>query len=153
MPQLTRIQPSKEDIDVLFYGSLNERRVKVLGKLQEKGVKVTDLFGVYGHKRDAYISRSKIVLNIHFFESKVFEIVRISYLLANRKFVISELGSDRKIETFFDAGLVFSTYDTIIDTCLNYLKDGRIRAKIAKKGFSLMRSLDQVQFLKGALEG
>lgn len=138
---------------MLFYGSLNERRVKILSQLQEKGVKVIHLWGVYGPERDEYISRSKIILNIHFYESKVFEVVRVSYLLANRKFVISELGNDRKIEEFFGDGLVFSTYGAIVDTCLNYLKDGGTRAKIAKRGFSLMKSLDQIQFLRGAIKG
>jgi len=37
--------------------------------------------GVYGNQRDGFISRSKLVLNIS--TNASFEIVRISYLLAN----------------------------------------------------------------------
>ncbi|MCP3890377.1 MAG: hypothetical protein GY702_16130 [Desulfobulbaceae bacterium] len=51
----------EKDIDILFYGSLNERRLKVLEELKAKGVNVVHLFGVYGKKRDLYISRAKVV--------------------------------------------------------------------------------------------
>jgi hypothetical protein len=63
------------------------------------------------------------------------------------------LGTDRKLEEFFGDGVVFCTYGSIADVCLNYLTDGKIREKIAKRGFAIMKSLDQVQFLREALKG
>src|SRR5580658_4511667 len=62
VPELRRIQASKvQNIDVLFYGSLNERRSRILQALKDSGVKVHSAFGVYGKERDALIARSKIV--------------------------------------------------------------------------------------------
>lgn len=89
--RLCRIEPAPaRDIDVLFYGSVNERRLQVLEALVKTGLRVESLFGVYGAARDAMIARSRIVLNVHYYPSRIFEIVRISYLLANRVCVVSE---------------------------------------------------------------
>ncbi|MHC4843687.1 MAG: hypothetical protein ACYTEE_07795, partial [Planctomycetota bacterium] len=89
------------------------------------GLKVEALFGVYGVERDHYISRAKIVLNIHFYETKVFEIVRVSYLLANKKFVISEPGNDQELESPFRDGLVFLPYNGLVEECVKYLRKRR----------------------------
>jgi hypothetical protein len=80
----------QKDIDVLFYGSVTERRKAVLDELERMGAKVKVLFGVYGKERDACIGRSRIVLNIHFYDAKIFEAVRVSYLLNNRCCIVSE---------------------------------------------------------------
>ena len=54
MHQLSRIKPTyKQDIDVLFYGSINERRRKILNDLHAIGLKIKVLpVGTYGKKRD-----------------------------------------------------------------------------------------------------
>jgi hypothetical protein len=80
VPQLSRIQQTEEDIDVLFYGSINERRWHIIQSLKAHGVRTETVFGVYGNERDKLIARSKILLNMHFYEAKVFEVVRVSYL-------------------------------------------------------------------------
>jgi hypothetical protein len=66
VPELTRIAPAPEDIDVLFYGASYERRCAVLRDLHDRGLRVKWPSGVYGARRDAWIARSKIVLNIHY---------------------------------------------------------------------------------------
>ena len=120
-PILPRIEPGPEDIDVLFYGSLNDRRAAVLADLQARGAVVHHAFGVYGAERDALVARSSVVLNMHYFEARVFEIVRVSYLLANRRFVVSERGGDATLEAPFTAGLVFADYDDLADTVESFL--------------------------------
>lgn len=139
-PALTRIAAADEDIDVLFYGSLNERRAVVLRELTRRGLRVKHLFGVYGAERDAWIARARIVLNMHFFEAKVFEAVRVSYLLANRRFVVSERGNDPAEEAAFADGLVFSDYASLADTCEDWLGRAQARRDVADAGFALMRA-------------
>ena len=151
MPELTRIEPAQCDIDFLWYGSLNERRAVILKRLHEMGYSVEALFGVYGASRDAFIARSKIVLNIHFYESKVIEIGRIYYLLANRRFVISEKGNDRELEDHIRDGLVLTDYENMVEACVRYLKEDKLRQGIAEKGFSIISSFSQPQFLRNVL--
>ena len=115
VPELTRITPAPEDIDVLFYGALNGRRYAVLRDLHDRGLRVKWRSGVYGASRDAWIARLKIVLNIHYWEAKIFEITRVSYLLANRRAVVSERGGDPTVERDLASGIAFADYDELVD--------------------------------------
>lgn len=151
VPELTRISGKEPDIDVLFYGSLNPRRLAVLDQLSAAGARVERLFGLYGAERDAYISRSKIVLNMHFYEAKVLEVVRIFYLLANGVFVVSERGADTEESGRFEGGLAFSGYEQLGSTCLRYLGDPRSRQLIAARGQGLIRQQEQTQYLAPAI--
>jgi hypothetical protein len=56
----------KKDIDILFYGSINEHRSNILSKLKEK-YNVSIIRTWDGNILDSYISRSKILLNIHYY--------------------------------------------------------------------------------------
>lgn len=154
VPGLTRIEASagsSDEIEVLFVGSMNPRREVVLRELEELGVKVRWLFGVYGKERDAFIARSKLILNIHFYDSKVFEIVRCSYLFANKKFIISEAGNDRTLEDLYVRGAVFGRHGDLARLCVEYLGKDRERAEIAQRGFDIFSRQSQVEFLRGVL--
>lgn len=150
--QLTRICPTEEDIDVLFYGSLNERRWHIIQSLKAHGVKTEAAFGVYGNERDQLIARSKIVLNIHFYETKVFEVVRVWYLLANQRFVVSERGCNPVEEATFSEGVVFADYNDLLKTCLDFLSRSEDRRRIAEAGFKLMSQRSETDYLKTVLK-
>jgi hypothetical protein len=133
VPELRRIpQDATRDIDVLFYGSVNEYRLQILRQLQDAGVRVHTVFGVYGKQRDALIARSKIVLNLHFYESNLFEAVRVSYLLANSRAVVSEVSPD--IGEFANAVAVFP-YEGLVEGCLSLLRDETERRSLEERGF------------------
>ncbi len=151
MPELTRIAPAPEDIDVLFVGSLNDRRIAVLQQLAAGGVNVEARFNIYGSDRNSFIARSKIILNVHYYKSRVFEIVRVSYLLANRKCVVSETGSDAAFESQFASGVAFAPYDMIAETCTRLLRDTGARRDLAQAGFDRMVALPQTEYLRRAL--
>jgi len=155
VPELTRIPKAEEDIDVLFFGSMNERRERVIQALRDHEVRVeavTEEEPKYGAERDRLIARSKIVLNVHYYEAKVFEIVRVSYLLANRRFVISERGNDSAQEAEFVPGVVFADYEDLVEMCIDFLERPGDRARIAGAGFELMTQRPQAEHLKAVLE-
>lgn len=151
MPELTRIQPQEEDIDVLFIGSMNERRRKVIQALLRQKVKVVSPFNCYGEERDKLIARSKIILNMHFYDSKVFEIVRCSYMFANKKCVVSEYGDDKELEGPFYPAAYFTDYDNLTAACLYLLEHDDERERQAKHGFEVFSKMSQVEMLKGVL--
>jgi predicted nucleotidyltransferase len=112
-------QGRPKDIDVLFFGSMGERRQKVLNILErEKKVRLHALFGVYGRERDEFIARSKIVLNVHFYPAKIFEAVRISYLLNNRCFIVSE---ESEINPYRGVTIPMFPYEQLPDACRSFL--------------------------------
>lgn len=116
---LELILPSAgRDIDVLFYGSILDRRRTILEKLSQ-ACNVSALRGVYSEKRDSYISRSKMILNVHHYSTQIFEAIRISYLLNNRCFIVSE---DSLEYCYKGVNLVRVPYDQVVETCIDFLK-------------------------------
>ncbi len=104
-----------QDIDVLFYGSMCPRRWNIERDLRKQGINaIFRSFNLWGTERDSLIARAKIVLNIHFHSSCLFEYSRVLPLLSNRKFVISEFSSDQDEYKFLEGGLVFCNYNEIL---------------------------------------
>jgi len=154
VPELSRISPSlNQDIDVLFYGSLNDRRARILKALKDAGAKVHATFGVYGKQRDDLIARSKIVLNIHFYDAKIFEIVRVSYLLANSKAVVTECSSNAEMEKGLSDSVLAVPYDSLVDSCLSLLRNHEERRALEAQGFRWFSQQTESAILARALLG
>lgn len=151
-PELARIVPAPvQDIDVLFYGSINSRRQRVLAALEDAGLKVKALFGAYAQERDRWIARSKLVLNLHFYGSKVHEIVRTSYLLANRKAVVCECDDDTEIAPELREAMACVPYDRLVEACLRLASDDDGRRRLEQRGFEVFSRRDQRLMLVEAL--
>lgn len=61
-----KYSPVEKDIDILFYGTMNDHRKKVLDALKKRyHVEIIKTWN--GDELDRYILRSKILLNIHFY--------------------------------------------------------------------------------------
>jgi len=152
VPELTRIEhTSAPDLDVLFYGSANARRIAVIDRLRAAGLCVGAAFGAYGNERDDLIARAKVVLNVHFYEARVLEMVRVSYLLANRCCVLSEVSADREEDRALGAGVAFAAYDDLVTRAQELVADGALRQRIAQRGFELIRERPAIDYLRAAL--
>ena len=152
-PKLTRIKKSEiQDIDILFYGSTNDRRLHVLNKLRSSGHNVNVIFGVYGEKRDNLISRSKIVLNLHRYDFKIFEIVRVFYLMSNSKAIVAEMTPDTDINHIYKGGFYSTDYDRIAESCNELLQNSCMREAQERKGLQLIKNYPQSQLTKLVLE-
>jgi len=148
VPELTRIEAApEEDVDVLFYGFLTDRRRIALDAIRARGLRVETLNGVFGRTRDAWIFRSKVVLNMLSI-SDVFQAVRVSYLLANKKAVVSERGDGH--EDFLGA-VAFADYDDLADRCVDLVRDDAARRELAQRGFEIMSSRSESEYLRAAL--
>jgi SAM-dependent methyltransferase len=147
-PILTRIDAAPEqDIDVLFYGSLNDRRRRVLDALAARDVKVQHLFGSYGSERDRAIGRAKIVLNMHFYEVAIFEAVRVSFLLANGVCVVSE-GDERDPDVApLTGGLVLAPYEDLVERCVGLLSESAKRESLGRAGLAVITRRRQADLL------
>lgn len=112
------IHKENKDIDVLFYGSLNSKRLEILNQLK-KVCNLKIITNSFTNELDEYISRSKIVLNIHYYEMDVQEQVRIFYLLCNGCCVISEFNTINNFGNF-----IFNVNrDKIVETVLSQLNN------------------------------
>ncbi len=152
VPQLSRIRKrADEDIDVLFFGSHAPRREAVLDALRARGLNVHHAFGTYGGDRDALVARAKIVLNIHHYIPGAFEIVRIGYLLANRKAVVSELNADENPEHDLVGGFVGVPYEALADAAFALVHDPARRRALEETGFRRFCARCEAVILRDAL--
>ena len=86
------VAPEKKDIDVLFYGNINPHREHMLSEIQKmiKPRKIVYVTNVWGKELDEYLSRAKIVLNLHYFPTVRQEQVRMFHPVCNGICVLSE---------------------------------------------------------------
>ena len=111
------------------------------------------LFGVYGVERDAWIGRSQIVLNLHQASNYPFESVRVGYLLANRRCVLSEdsPSSDPDASRWRD-GIAWTGYAEMVETCQAWLASEARRAVVAERGWQVLQRYPETDYLAAVLE-
>lgn len=83
----------QRDIDVLFYGAVNERRRVALEHISSRFT-VLVVSDTYGQEMDKLIRRAKVVINIHFYEGALLETLRISQCFTQGTPVVSEKSID-----------------------------------------------------------
>lgn len=107
---LKTINPNiNKDIDVLFYGWINNKRQLIIDNLKNNGINVVVLTNTYDDELDSYIARSKIILNTHYYDANIQEQVRLFHLVINNKCVVSEPS-------------VINNYGDLIIETTNYLE-------------------------------
>ncbi len=117
---------TKKDIDILFMGAMNKRREDLLNKLRENGlnVYVADTYNLWDEERNKVVKRSKILLNIHYYESAILETARLSYALSlGECFVISEPSTDKLLDREYSKFVNFgSNVEEIVKKCKKILE-------------------------------
>jgi hypothetical protein len=153
-PQMERItEDVKQDIDVLFYGSMNARRNKIVNDCDKAGLVTKHLFGIYGEERDAVIARSKIIANVHFYPSPIWEIFRCSYLIGNKKCVVSENeGCDLGLEAIASATTHHVSYSKIVEECKMLASDYALREQTSSMAYRTFKERGQTERVKIALK-
>jgi len=152
VPQLTRIAPAEsQDIDVLFYGSMNDRRQRIVDALRVAGLEVCVVFGVYGSARDRLIARAKVVINMHYYNASVFEMVRVTYLLANRKAVVAECRDEKEVYPDLRDAIRLASYDGLVGACRELVGETALRTHYEDMGFRRMSALRAADLLRPAV--
>ena len=158
------------DIDVLLIEPCNARRSAVIKALTQKGltVRISTVAGLqgcsvldgvtlppmFGLPLIKLLKRAKIVLHMHDSETGgVFDIERISLFLANSKYVISEIGEDKEAEKEFQGGITFVTFQTIIETCMQYVNNEKARDVVSDMGWKLISHCDNAPQVRCPLFG
>ena len=150
--ELNRINHNiDKNIDVLFYGSINTRREHIINKLKDRKINVKTLFGVYGKERDDLIAKSKLTLNMHMYDSKIFEIVRVFYLLSNSIPVLTEVESDTKFNNDFLDLICKSTYENIEKNIIYLLENDKKRIELGENGLNAIKKFPQIKFTEQIL--
>lgn len=87
-----QVRPLRErPIDLLFIGSINQRRLDLLHRIHDNGLRVEcQRLPVYGAARNSLLHQAKALLNLHFYDTARFEQVRAFTALSCGTPVLSE---------------------------------------------------------------
>jgi hypothetical protein len=161
---ILEIEPlkSSKDIDILFYGWVCPRRLKILDSLSHLGINV--FIPKYGRRsrgnfpdiqeQNKIIAKSKIIIIIHSYEfDRTIDYYRISPLIANKHFIVHESVNANDTNEEFNRHFTVAPYEDIADACVRVLKmTQEERDESAQKGYDYFkRGHNTVNFVPQAL--
>ncbi len=152
------LQRGEKEYDVVFYGSINERRQRFLDKIASK----FSLHIVYGYGENLYneLLKAKIVVNIHYYENALLESLRIYECISLGVNVVSETAVDidaynnlKKYIRFTPYGDIDAMLNSIEDILKNYKEDNNIDVEINDFSAGIKDSFNHLGLLNEALKG
>lgn len=148
VPELDRLSKLPTKYDCLFYGGLNKRRREILKGIEDRGLNLKSVFGIYGESRDALIRESKFVLNMHFYPSEIFELVRVNYLMHNRIGILTEINNSTKIEEEIKDLFIHSSREGIASAALDLVENSHVIEQKSSDAYDWLRSKPQETIIK-----
>lgn len=147
-------------IDLLFFGSLNERRRRFIARVEACGFQVATFdHPLYGEERDYFIRQSKAVLNCHFYDSAAFEQVRAFHCLSLGTPIISERCSHSRIDSVFERAVTWLESDSIEPFFLqrfgtsSFFEEARLQLAAWKAEDPIEAYADLMAFASGFFSG
>ena len=140
-----------QDIDVLFYGTINDRRRTIIDQLAARDLRVEAADGVYGPPLDKLIARAKVVINIHYYINGRVEIIRLMDLLAHGKAIVTEVNAGEALDTDLMGGVAAAPYESLVQTALSLVRDMDRRTRTAQTGERAFRRRRADPILRDAL--
>jgi len=123
-PSMTRFERREPTVDVVFMGSMNERRHAVLQGLEGRGLSVV-ISPDDRAQRDELLAQCRCSLNCIFYPNGVYPMLRAAHLHANRIPFVGEVAPEHEQDV---ACPMWSSYDNlvdaIVDACETPLLDG-----------------------------
>ncbi len=127
MSRFMPLPPEAQDIDVLLYGCMNERRSKLLDGLAARGLNVVAMPRLYGHERDAVLARAKVVLNVAFNPEGSWPTHRAAHLVSNSVFMLGEAMPDAW------PFAITRPYDEIVESAVFWVRSPQARTEYAAR--------------------
>ncbi|MDL2306904.1 hypothetical protein LJC48_02575 [Desulfovibrio sp. OttesenSCG-928-C06] len=136
VPEMTRLGSDiTPQTDLLFYGLITERRQQLLDALLKRGIKLLATQEAFGNLRDSLLAGSRLVLNLHNYTPARLEVVRLGYVWANQRPVLSEREAGTEVPEHLEEACFFAAADELPDMAAKLLKDEHLLGQQAEKGF------------------
>ena len=138
-PSMTRFNQCKaedQDIDVIFCGYMNQRRYIVIEELRVKGLNVAlPEYKFFGKERDALIARSKLALDMRYYEDGIFPALRSLHLAANRVPVVAETSEEMP-----PWAIHHFPYKALVPNILDLVYNDKLREQLAQESFNILQN-------------
>ncbi|MDH6169707.1 hypothetical protein M2282_004876 [Variovorax boronicumulans] len=145
--------PPVEDIDVLFFGSLNTRRHRLLDELRARGLQLVAHHSIPAEERSALLLRSKLMLNVSYLDTtRTVELPRLAVGFVARKAILTEIYDDSELRAELRQGLFCAPYEELADTAVRLISEPAARRERADLGHRLFTAKSQASFIQPALE-
>ena len=155
VPELSYVQRepvANRDIDILAYMSPGPRRLKIMDQFQNNpNINFVNMQSTYGEERDKMMARAKLIINIHNYDNKIFEMVRISHALQQGIPILAERGSDTDFPDYMEDTVNISTYNRFVDTAYRLLKKPEELEASAVRALEKFKQTPMTKFLEEAL--
>ena len=123
----------EKKFDLGFYGILNARREKIIREIENLGISIKIIKGAYGLDLPAAISDCKAILNLHYYETSIFEIARCLRPLAMGFPIISEISVMPSSVDWNQSGIFFLKPENFEENILEILNSSeKLLASIQK---------------------
>ena len=135
MKRFERRPVEERDIDVVFCGYPNERRLSVLDSLRYRGIKVAvPDYNTWGKDRDKVIARAKLALDMRYYDDGIFPTLRSLHLVANGMPVVAETSPEMP-----PWALVNVPYDMLADRIETLLKNRQVMDDFAAAAENILK--------------
>ena len=134
--------PTPKSVDVLFYGTMSERRAHILRQLEAAGLTVEAVAGAYGHELAPALRRARMVLHVHFYDTSLFPIARMLQPVANGIPVVCETSVFADRSDWSRSGILFADYDGLVDACWSVLRAPADAVDRVRRSQQFARELD-----------
>ncbi len=139
------------DYDVMFVGAQTPKRLHVIDQLRLRGMNVYFSNACYGPLRNEMHERSRVVLNMHAYDAKVLESVRLVAAMARRRPVVTQMDPDTASEPDLAALAVCAPYEQLVERVVELVGQPGRRERLAERGLEGMKARRMETFLEKVL--
>jgi len=140
-------------VDVLFFGTPNLRRELVFEQLRAAGLGVEVVSGAYGWELTPALQRARLVLHVHYYETRLFPIARMLQPVASAVPIVCETSVCPALNDWTDSGIVFADYERLAAACIELLAQPARQLDAVRRNLRHARRIDTTTPLRALLSG
>ncbi len=129
-------------VDVLFYGTPSPRRDKVLDQLRAAGLSVELVNGAYAWELAPALQRARLVLHVHYYETRLFPTARLLQPMASGLPVVCETSVCPTLNDWSVSGIVFADHERLAQACIDLLAQPARQLEAVRRNLRHARRID-----------
>jgi hypothetical protein len=138
-------------VDVLFFGSENERRTRIFEQLRAAGLSVEVVSGAYAWELTPALQRARLVLHVHYYETRLFPVARVLQPVASGVPVVCETSVCPALNDWSGSGIVFADYDRLAQACVDLLAEPARQLEAVRRNLRHARRIDTATPLRALI--
>ena len=131
-----------EPVDVVFVGSINERRRRTLDALKDQGLSVCEVEGAYGLELMPWLQKARLMVHVHYYETRLFPVLRMLRPAMMGLPVVCEWSVFSGRNDWLSSGIHFCEAEEMAVTCQRMLAEPERLSAMARACLHHSQSMD-----------